>query len=232
MFWMPQRSMEKELIDLGPTYYTPDEYSDCMRKLGKVGQWLGGDRATLSAFDKLTQPPESILDVGCGGGDGARMLAKRYPKCRVEGIDFSKQAIEIAQSHPDNRLYPHLSFSSPDVLELNAPSKSYDVVTATLVCHHMDDVVLADFLKRAADVAKKAVIINDLHRHPVAYASYWMMAPLLFRNRLISHDGLVSIQRSFTQTDWIRSLSQAGFDPQQWSLNWKWAFRWILLITV
>lgn len=230
MLGMHQRSDEQELIDLGPSSYSQAEYHDCMRQLGRVGRLLGGDRATLAAFDQLKERPTSILDVGCGGGDTARLLAKRYPMCRVEGIDFSQEAVRVAASHPDNTLFPHLSFHKPQTLELSCEPKSYDVVTATLVCHHMSDAQLVDFLKRASTAAKKAIIINDLHRHPLAYTSYGLIAPVLFGNRLITHDGLISIKRGFTKQDWIRYLGEAGFNQKQWSIHWKWAFRWTILI--
>lgn len=227
-----QRSDEKELIDLGQPHYTLSEYHDCMRQLGRVGRLLGGDRATLSAFESLKHAPQSILDVGCGGGDTARLLSNRYSECSVEGIDYSEEAIRVAKSHPHNIRYPNLSFFKPDALELNYPSKSYDVVTTTLVCHHMNDGQLIDFLRRAATVARQAVIINDLHRHPIAYGAYGIIAPLLFNNRLITHDGLISIKRGFTKDEWIQYLKDAGFDRQQWSIAWKWAFRWTILITL
>jgi len=231
-FTLPQRSEEKELIDLGPTHYGIGEYHDCMRQLGRVGRLLGGNRATLSAFKQLKQPPLSILDVGCGGGDTARLLANHYPASKVDGIDFSEEAIHVARNHPDNIHYPHLSFSSPKILELNYPPQSYDVVTATLVCHHMTDEQLVDFLQRAIKIAKKAIIINDLHRHPIAYSAYKVIAPLLFNNRLITHDGLISIKRGFIKEEWIKYLTQAGFNRQQWRISWKWAFRWTIHITL
>ncbi len=221
------RSDEKEWIDLGFEYYTLDEYHDCLRKLGQVGKLLGGNSACLSAFDALKEAPKSILDVGCGGGAFTRILAKKYPEAIVTGIDFSKHAVEYAK---DQQNSPNLKFEVPKTLELNGEPKSFDVLTATLVCHHMSDLELIDFLKRAASIAKKAIILNDLHRNKIAYFSYYLLNHILFQNRLIHHDGLISIKRSFIKSEWIKYLEKAGFNKNQYTIKWKFPFRWIITI--
>jgi 2-polyprenyl-3-methyl-5-hydroxy-6-metoxy-1,4-benzoquinol methylase len=228
---MQTRSSEKELIDLGPSYYTLEEYTDCLKKLGSIGRILGGNRASLAHFNKLKKTPTSILDVGCGGGDFTRVLAKKYKSAQIVGIDFSAPAITYAKKHLDNTKYPNISFLVPDTLELNYPANCFDVVTATLVCHHMTDSELIEFLKKSVQVAKKAVILNDLHRHPVAYYSYFFLAPKLFKNRLITHDGLISIKRGFKKNEWVSLLKEAHIPPSKYSITWEFPFRWIVTIT-
>lgn len=225
-----QRSYEKELIDLGEPFYTPDEYNDCLEKLGAVGRLLGGDRATLKGFSKLK--PESILDVGCGGGFTAELLSKKYKQSKVSGIDMSEKAIEFchkrhSDSHPHNT---NLSFEYKKNKGIDADKNSVDVVTSTLVCHHMNDDELVEFLQQARHVAKKEVIINDLHRHPVAYFFYFLMAPVLFRNRLIIQDGLLSIKRGFIRSEWENYLADAGISQQDYKISWYFPFRYIVRI--
>lgn len=229
---MKARSNEKEWIDLGPAYYTPEEYKDCLKQLGRVGSLLGGDQATLSAFTSLDSPPASILDVGCGGGFLTKKLALKYPEAQVLGIDYSGEAVRCAKEWHQNAAQPNLSFAVPDTLALNFPENCFDVVTCTLVCHHMTDAELVEFLRRALFSARKCVIINDLHRHPLAYAGYALIAPPLFRNRLITHDGLLSIRKGFTKKEWQSILQRAGAAQQQSLISWKWAFRWIIRITL
>lgn len=227
---MAKRSETPELMDLGPSYYTQEEYLDCLKQLGRIGKFLGGDRATFWAFDQLQKPPTSILDVGCGGGQQAIRLAKRYPEATVKGIDLSPEAIAFAkqqlQKEPDLR---SVEFCVPATAELNEPPKSFDVVSSTLVCHHLSDAEIIDFIKRSLEVAREAVIINDLHRHLLATCSFFAIAPC-FRNRLIFHDGLLSIKRAFKRKDWLFYLQAAGVPSHAWSLSWHCLFRWILII--
>lgn len=221
------RSSEKEWIDLGSDHYTPSEYKECLLQLDRIGRLLGGDRATFWGFDQLKQSPQSILDVGCGGGLFAIKLAKRYPKASVLGIDISAEAIQFAlQQHaPSN-----VSFKVPKQPRLLMPADSFDVVTTTLVCHHLSDTEIISFLQDAFLVAKQALIINDLHRNFLAYLAYHLAIPLLRLNRLVAHDGLISIDRGFTRQEWIHYLTAAGIPLENCQISWHWAFRWVVVI--
>lgn len=223
------RSFEQELLDLGPAYYTKKEYEDCLFQLDRIGRFLGGNKATLKTFHKISTP-QSILDVGCGGGHFTIQLAKEFPQSKVTGIDISSQAIEFAQKRLSETQLKNIEFKVSPALELKAASNSFDVVTTTLVCHHMNDTQLIDFLKKAYQVAKKYIIINDLHRHPLASLAFGMVARPFFNNRLILHDGLLSIKRAFKKSDWIDYLAQAEIPLEQCSITWHWAFRWVLCI--
>lgn len=232
---MKKRSNEPELMDLGPQYYTLDEYNDCLCKLGAIGRVLGGDRAGLTAFAQLPSEPESILDVGCGNGAFTLQLALRYPAARVIGSDISVDAIEAANAC--KKLYENkhaitvsnLEFQHRTSPELTEPAKSFDVVTATLVCHHLTDNQLVSFFQSAKKIASRAIIINDLQRSRWAYALFWLISPL-FNNRLIRYDGLISIRRGFKRAELVALLRAAGFGSQIFTIQWRWAFRWLITI--
>ncbi len=192
---MERRATDLEIMDLGPDHYSVEEYEQCLHQLGRIARYLGGNRATLAAFKKLKQEPRSILEIGCGGGHFAQILGKKYPNAEVLGIDINPLAISYAQRQLNKT--PNVTYKCLSSKELAYPSNSFDVVTATVVCHHIPDDELVTFLQECHRIAKKAVIINDLHRHPLAYLSFYLIAPIFFRNRLIMHDGLLSIKRAF-----------------------------------
>ena len=227
---LDKRINTPELIDLGPAYYTSEEYHDCLIQLDRIGRFLMGNRATFWAFQQLKKEPSSILDVGCGGGQLAIQLAKRYPQASVTGIDISHEAIAFAKEQLKKTSLTNVDFCIPPNVQLEELPKSYDVVTATLVLHHLSDQEIIDFLKKSISIAKDAVIINDLHRHSLAKWSFRAIAPICFPNRLILHDGILSIKRSFKRQDWIYYLEAAGIPSQAWSLTWHCLFRWILII--
>jgi 2-polyprenyl-3-methyl-5-hydroxy-6-metoxy-1,4-benzoquinol methylase len=223
------RSYEPELIDLG--LYSKAEYEDCLFKLDRVGRWLGGDHATFKALKNMDHPL-SILDVGCGGGLFTIRLAQQYPHAKVVGIDLNPHAIEFAQQQLSLMPNPpkNICFEHRTQPKLEEPNKSYDVLISTLVCHHLDDHNLIDFIHRACRTAKKGVILNDLHRHPIASLLFKIVSPLFFRNRLVLHDGPLSIDRAFARSDWIYYLDRAQLTPSQYSIHWRWAFRWLVEI--
>jgi len=227
---MKQRSQEKELIDLGPAFYTPEEYADCLKKLFYVSRILGFFRHTVSVL-KSFPLNASLLDVGCGGGLFLLHLSQYYPQMRFYGTDIAADAIVRAQNE-------QLSWSSKHAVEVdfyhqNSPElmleeNSFDIVLTTLVCHHLDDEALVSFLKNALQGARIAVLINDLHRHPIAYGCYFWMSRLLFRNRLITHDGLISIQRGFTRKEWHALMRAAQIE--HYTIKWCFPFRWSVVL--
>lgn len=225
--WQPVRSNELEILDLGREYYSPEEYDECLSLLYKVNRLLGGFKATERAFKSLPFRPRSILEVGCGGGYLCHVLHQAFPGADITGIDLSTAAIAHAKLHCG---FPKITFSVQKEKKLECAEGSFDVVTTMLVCHHMTDDELVQFLKEAYRACSQAVIINDLQRHFLAYASFSLIAPIAFPNRLIWNDGRLSVRRGFRKADWSRILKQAGFSESQWTLTWNWAFRWTLTL--
>ena len=196
------RSKKLELLDTGD--YTAEEYEDCLEKLARVGQMPGGDRTTIKAMGN----PTSVLDFGCGGGHFTAMVARAFPNAKVVGYDRDPEAIAHAKAR----------FSAPNLeYRVDDPGTDFDLVTATLVLHHLTDDQIVDFFRKY-----KRVVVNDLHRSWFAYFLYLCTAPWLLRNRLITHDGLISIRRGFKRSDWKRYLGDRG------KIKWKWAFRWVV----
>lgn len=224
-----QRSYEPELLDLGSSQYTQKEYEDCLDQLARIGRFLGGNQATFKTLFRFPKPM-SILDVGCGGGQFTLELAKQFSQARVMGIDISSEAIAFAQKQPGANSLKNLEFNLCHLGQLPFIPNSFDVVTSTLVCHHLNDDQLIEFLKRSYQIAKNLVVINDLHRHWLAYSCFAFIAKLFFPNRLIVHDGLVSIKRAFKKKDWVNYLNAAGIPLEHCSISWHWAFRWVVCI--
>lgn len=227
-----KRSTMQELIDLGEPHYSPQEYEDCMHQLDAIGRWLGGDLATWASLKRMPHEPTSILDVGCGGGLFTIRLAKWYPNATVVGIDINEKAIAFANKALENMKDPpkNVRFEWKQEARLTEQKDSYDVILSTLVCHHLTDKQLVDYIIQATAIAKKKVIINDLHRHPIAYYGFKFISPLLFPNRLVKHDGPLSVSRAFRYHDWISYLTSANLAPSDYKIKWQWAFRWLVEI--
>lgn len=228
--WQNQRSLELEILDLGPAHHTPQEYDTCLRLLCRVNALLGGFRATYRALKSLKTDPVSILEIGCGGGYLCHRLHRWFPKAKVTGIDISRMAISHAEAHLPKDVRRKVTFRLQNSKALEYEESSVEIVTTMLVCHHMSDEELVAFLQDSYCICSKAVIINDLQRHFAAFFSFSLIAPLLFPNRLIWHDGRLSIRRAFRKDDWIRLLKKAGFKKSQYTLKWNWVFRWTLTL--
>jgi hypothetical protein len=99
-------------------------------------------------------------------------------------------------------------------------------VLATLFPHHFKEPQLVSFLKNTLKQTKIAVIVNDLHRHKLAYYLFMLLSAFI-KNKMIIEDGLTSVLRGFKRRDLIDLSKKLQVKPQ---ISWKWAFRfqWIL----
>lgn len=229
---MQVRSNQPEIMDLSDKFYTVEEYNDCLYQIGRIGKYLGNEKKMFKLFSKYS--PESILDIGCGGGNFTTYLAKQFKDTKVVGIDINQQAIKYAKEQQliRNNSLNNLKFEFRTSAELNEPEKSYDILTTTLVLHHLKDEEIIEFLKKAKSIAKKAIIINDLHRNWIPYFFSMIIFPVFFNNRLVRNDSLLSIKKSFIYKDLQKYLQKASFNEQNYKISWSWPFRWIIEINL
>lgn len=195
-------------MDLG--HYTPHEYKDCLHKLSRVGKFTGIYRDTFNVLHALQ--PKTILDVGCGDGKLLTAISEKLPNTFCHGIDISQEAISHAKASDRVR------FSCSSSIE------KADVIMATLVCHHMTDEEITTFIHEAYTHANHLVLINDLQRSRLAKWLFKCISRPLFSNRLISHDGIVSIERGFKKNE-LKALI-----PYPCTIRWRFPFRWQILI--
>jgi predicted amidohydrolase YtcJ/SAM-dependent methyltransferase len=79
---------------------------------------------------------DAVLDVGCGGGYLARLLAAAVtPGGHVTGVDPAGAAISYAR----RRAPGNCSFAVGVAQDLHLPDGSFDVVTCTLAVHHIPE---------------------------------------------------------------------------------------------
>jgi ubiquinone/menaquinone biosynthesis C-methylase UbiE len=76
----------------------------------------------------VSGPPERVLDIGTGTGEGALLLAREFPRASVRGIDISDEMIRSAQGKigldPEGRV----AFRVADAASLPYGADSFDLV--------------------------------------------------------------------------------------------------------
>lgn len=73
-----------------------------------------------------------ILDAGCGPGEIAARLARRFPRATVLGVDVLDVHLELARSRYSD-LSDRLRFENRSVFDLGLPDDSFDLT----VCRHV-----------------------------------------------------------------------------------------------
>jgi SAM-dependent methyltransferase len=223
------RATTPELMD--DLTLATEELRQNLDELETINTWLGGYQPVLSALARLRSRfppghPLRLADLGSGGGDTLRHIAgwarrQRQP-VKLVGIDANEFMLHYAAAK--SAAYPEISYRQVDIFSPEFAAQPYDVLTASLFCHHFTDAELVDLLRRWHQQAAVAVIINDLHRHPLAYYSIKLLTKLFGGSRLVQHDAPLSVVRAFSRADWQRLLAQAGIVTYE--LRWCWAFRW------
>jgi SAM-dependent methyltransferase len=94
--------------------------------------------STLALLAEVGVPPGAVcLDLGCGGGDVTRELARLAgPKGRAVGVDLDEVKVDIARSESEERNVANVSFETRDVTRW-APEETFDVVYARFLLTHL-----------------------------------------------------------------------------------------------
>ena len=210
-----------------------DLLRDTLDKLENINRWLGGNLMTVKALKKvLTNHPKeqelTIADIGCGHGDILRDVAKfgrkNGYKMKLIGMDANPTAIAYANELSTE--FPELSFKTEDIFSEAFKNRKFDVVLATLFLHHFKEAQLVSFLGNTLKQTKIGIVVNDLHRHKLAYYLF-MLLSVFIKNNMIIEDGLTSVLRGFKRNELVHISNKLKVKPQ---ISWKWAFRfqWIL----
>ncbi len=102
--------------------------------------FLGRRRATYQALIAAAgvQPGQRVLDVGCGTGYFARLLAQAVGlEGQVVGIDASPAMISYASRVTRCSSNCHFQIGAAEALDL--PAEHFDAVVSSLVMHHLPD---------------------------------------------------------------------------------------------
>ncbi|WP_341395748.1 class I SAM-dependent methyltransferase [Arthrobacter sp. G119Y2] len=144
----------------------------------------------------------TLLDIGSGGGDVPRMLARwaRRDGLRLEitGIDPDPRAHAFASSRP---ALPGLSFRRAFSSELVAEGRTYDVVISNHVLHHLTDGEFSVLLADSEVLGRRLSLHGDIERSRWGYALFSAGTLPFFPGSFIRQDGLTSIRRSYTAAE-------------------------------
>ena len=81
-----------------------------------------------AALDHLEHSPSRALDLGTGTGKGARVLARRFPRAEVVGVDLSSAMVEEAKRLLPAELHGRVSFRVADASVLPFEDGSFELV--------------------------------------------------------------------------------------------------------
>ncbi len=164
----------------------------------------------------------TLLDVGFGHGDMLRAIARwlqgRGLHAELAGIDLNPRSGPVAAAATDPSL--GITYHSG---RAEALGWQPDFIISSLVAHHMRDDELVAFIQWMERTARVGWLINDLHRHWLAWAGFRTLAFVFRWHPIVAHDGALSVRRAFTRAELEALLAAAGVQAE---LRWHFPFRW------
>ena len=177
------------------------EFAAAYRELKIINRTLGGVRA----IERFLPPAKRgvnllMLDVAAGACDVSEALLEKLP-CRIVTLDLNARGLKLA-----DKSWPVVA----DALALPFREDTFDVVMASLFFHHLSNDNCVQVLSQMWRIAKQRILINDLHRHAVAYFSIRAVTALFSKSRMVRHDGPVSVLRAFRSRELLDIARRAG----------------------
>jgi len=155
-------------------------------------------RALADAIAPLCEPGWSVLDVGCGDGRLAALLAERVPGLALRGYDVRvREGTGLPVAAFDGRALPE-------------PDGAADAVLLIDTLHHAADPMA--LLREARRVARRALIVKD-HRtaRPLAWTTLAVMDWV--GNR---HHGVALPHHYWSERDWEAAWRELEWAPDRY----------------
>lgn len=192
-----------------------------------INRYLGGHAVSFDGILKLNPGQKKkikVLDIGCGGGDTMiaiyQFLKKKGIEAEMIGLDANPKALEYAQKRCAG--YPHFQWRLAPFQ--SQPEIEADIYHAALFAHHFyehDLKILGQYLS----LAQLGFVVNDLHRHPLAYYSIKFLSQWFSKSYLLKNDAPLSVARGFSKKEIAEFLE--NLPGTEVEISWKWAFRWL-----
>ena len=173
-------------------------YLDLLAYFGIGGAHPGGFALTQSILeDENILPTGSVLDIGCGTGQTAAYIAKKFD-CNVTGIDNHPIMIEKARERlisNENKL----KIRKGDAQNLDFVDDSFDLIIAESVIVFTDITKTLNELSRVLKSEGKLILIEMTAEQCLSEE---------LQERICSLYGIYTI---LNEAEWIAHLQQAGF---------------------
>lgn len=217
---------------------TDERLTDALEELRWVNRFLGGYSTTMAVLAPFLRSRSGqvtrILDLGTGIADFPEYIIRWADKFNIDveitAVDANPATIAYAQQvlekRLEDRLCSKIALQVADALALPYADHAFDVALGAMFLHHFAKEKAIAIIRDLQRVSKQGIIINDLHRHPLAYAGIYSLTRLLPASPMVRNDGPLSVLRGFQAPELEAIAAAAGL--QSYTLQWYFPFRWLL----
>ncbi|MGH7852026.1 MAG: methyltransferase domain-containing protein, partial [Candidatus Binatia bacterium] len=200
---------------------------DDLRNLRTINRYLGCYRNVLRALASALngQSEFTLLDVGTGNADipAAIVHWSRRRKLTAQISCLEREEITVEHAVDQTRFFGEITVLRADATRPPFSPASFDFVLASQLLHHFPNEQIVALLRSWATLARRAVIVSDLVRHPLAYHGIRLLTNAFTRNIMTRTDAPLSVRRALTLEEWRAVFREANVG--RFSVEWALPFR-------
>jgi ubiquinone/menaquinone biosynthesis C-methylase UbiE len=209
--FLSRRTMQEEYFDSDRPWA---EVAEFFQSLGRVNRFFDFTHPFRNLIPALVGEADCqslwLLDLGAGDGSLGKTVcewaAQRGWNWRVVNLDSNVLALGLNENGLN---------VAASATQLPFGAGSFDVVLAASMAHHLKDGEVTLLLREAWRVARRGVLVCDLHRNLALYLALKLL--FCFQDHPVSFksDALLSVKRGWRKADLTRLAEQAGLDTAQ-----------------
>jgi ubiquinone/menaquinone biosynthesis C-methylase UbiE len=229
-----RRSVEPEMMDLAGQ---PRELlTGDLRNLRLINRYLGCHRNVLRGLARVVSSNKlrafTLLDVGTGSGDIPGVIVRwaRANRIAARIVALERDPVGVEEAAEQTRKFPEITVLRGDGMLPSFGAASFDFVLASQLLHHFSDPQILAALRTWARLARGAIIVNDLVRHPLAYQGIRLVTKAFTRNEMTRTDAPRSVERACTISEWRELFRRANVG--KFSVQWVLPFRVLGVISI
>lgn len=231
MIDLKERSEEEEIMDDSSISF--DEFQETLNEIETINQLSLAYEPVLKIIRETYREHDpgkefKVLDIGFGRGDYLRKIyhwgQANNINLKLTGVDLSPWSAKAAKMLD---IEADIEYISANIFDFE-PVGKFDVCVNSLFTHHLTNNEIVKLLQWMTQNTNHGWVINDLHRHPVAYYFIKYFTKILPFNRLVKNDAPLSVARAFRRRDWDDLLEQSGIDCSKIKISWHPSFRYFV----
>jgi ubiquinone/menaquinone biosynthesis C-methylase UbiE len=154
-----------------------------------------------------------VLEIGCGNGDGTKLIKKYFSPKLIDAVDLDERMIEIAKRRNNDS---SIHYEVMDASRLSFPDNAFDAVFDFGIIHHIPN--WRDCISEVNRVLKTGgeAILEELS------TDSFQTLPGRVWKTLLDHP----YDRMFSTTEFVESLSAGGFTVEGFRESYPlWLFK-------
>ncbi|HUR95760.1 MAG TPA: methyltransferase domain-containing protein [Gemmatimonadales bacterium] len=190
----------------------PATVAESLRNIARSNRWFGGAAAVRHGLARALGHTArgstfTLADLGTGLGDlpkaASRWAARRGLRLVPVGVERSRVAARLAC---EGGVPCAVGCAGAPPLR----DKSVDIVLVSQVAHHLADDSAVRLFRACDRLARRAVIVADLHSGAFGPVVFWCGARALGFDAVTVADGMTSLRRGYTTARLRALLARAG----------------------